>query len=101
MPFGSGHWVYIVIFLVIVLIIWGPGKLPDVGAGLGKAIKEFRKASTEVRETIVQSTAEPVAPAAPAAPPAQAPAAPAPPPATAVQPHPVAPAGNGEQQPSA
>lgn len=94
MPFGSGHWVYIVIFLVIVLIIWGPGKLPDVGAGLGKAIKEFRKASTEVRETIVNSTAEPVAPAAPA------PAAPVPPPA-AVQPQPVAPAGNGEQHPTA
>jgi len=48
--FGSAHWPYIIILLVIVLIIWGPGKLPDVGAGLGRAIREFRKASTEVRD---------------------------------------------------
>lgn len=30
--------------LLIVLIIFGPGKLPDLGRGLGKGIKEFKEA---------------------------------------------------------
>ncbi len=34
------------IILVIVLIIFGAGKLPEIGAGMGKAIKNFKKAST-------------------------------------------------------
>jgi TatA/E family protein of Tat protein translocase len=57
MPFvGSGHIWLIAIVLVIVLIIWGPGKLPDVGSGLGRAIREFRKASTETREEFTKAT---------------------------------------------
>lgn len=35
------HWVFI---LAIVLIIFGPGKLPDLGRGLGKGIREFKDA---------------------------------------------------------
>jgi sec-independent protein translocase protein TatA len=51
MPFvGTGHMWLLGILLIIVLIIWGPGKLPDVGAGMGRAIREFRKASTETKE---------------------------------------------------
>lgn len=42
---GTGHIWMLGIVLVIVLIIWGPGKLPDVGSGMGRAIREFRKAS--------------------------------------------------------
>ncbi|KUO62679.1 MAG: preprotein translocase subunit TatA [Gracilibacter sp. BRH_c7a] len=34
-----------VIVLVIALIIFGPGKLPELGKGLGKGIKEFRSAT--------------------------------------------------------
>jgi sec-independent protein translocase protein TatA len=40
----------LVIILVIALIILGPGKLPDVGASLGKSIREFRKASSDFQE---------------------------------------------------
>ncbi|HEV3125015.1 MAG TPA: twin-arginine translocase TatA/TatE family subunit [Candidatus Dormibacteraeota bacterium] len=57
MPFGAAHWPYIIILLVIVLIIWGPGKLPDLGAGMGKAIREFRKASSDIRDNVVNATA--------------------------------------------
>jgi sec-independent protein translocase protein TatA len=68
MPFiGSGHIWLIAIVLVIVLIIWGPGKLPDVGSGLGRAIREFRKASSETREEFAKATRPDAAPAAPAA----------------------------------
>lgn len=40
--FGLGHWELLII-LVIVLIIFGAGKLPDIGGGLGKAIGNFKK----------------------------------------------------------
>ncbi|HEV2381814.1 MAG TPA: twin-arginine translocase TatA/TatE family subunit [Terriglobia bacterium] len=35
---------HIIFILVIVLIIFGPGKLPDLGRGLGKGIREFKEA---------------------------------------------------------
>ncbi|MBU0990859.1 MAG: twin-arginine translocase TatA/TatE family subunit [Proteobacteria bacterium] len=38
----------LIIILVIILIIFGAGKLPEIGAGLGKGIKNFKKATTEV-----------------------------------------------------
>jgi sec-independent protein translocase protein TatA len=40
----------LVIILVIALLILGPGKLPDVGAALGKSIREFRKASSDISD---------------------------------------------------
>lgn len=42
------HWLWLVAALVIVLIIFGPGRLPELGAGLGKAMREFRKATSEL-----------------------------------------------------
>lgn len=38
----------LIIILVIILIIFGAGKLPEIGAGVGKAIKNFKSASSEV-----------------------------------------------------
>ncbi len=35
----------LVIILVIILIIFGAGKLPEIGAGLGKGIKNFKTAT--------------------------------------------------------
>ena len=46
----------LLVILVIVLIIFGAGKLPEIGAGLGKGIKNFRKASSGTDE--VDTTAE-------------------------------------------
>lgn len=37
----------LIIILVIILIIFGAGKLPEIGAGLGKGIKNFKKATRE------------------------------------------------------
>jgi sec-independent protein translocase protein TatA len=33
----------LLIILVIALVIFGPGKLPQIGSGLGKAIRDFKK----------------------------------------------------------
>jgi sec-independent protein translocase protein TatA len=78
----------LIIVLVIALVILGPGKLPDVGAALGKGLREFRRASSDLQEAArVDATpasapaSTPPAPAAPATPAAVAPpAAPAAPP---------------------
>jgi sec-independent protein translocase protein TatA len=63
----------LIIILVIALLILGPGKLPDVGAALGRSIREFRKASSDVQEAsrIDTSPLPPSTPtsASPAAPP--------------------------------
>lgn len=42
----------LIIILVIVLIIFGAGKLPQIGEGLGKAIRNFRKATSKEPEEI-------------------------------------------------
>jgi len=40
----------LIIILVITLIIFGAGKLPEIGAGLGRGIKEFKKATGDAKE---------------------------------------------------
>ena len=42
------HWFWILALLVVVLIIFGPGRLPELGGAVGKAMREFRKATTEI-----------------------------------------------------
>jgi sec-independent protein translocase protein TatA len=59
--------VHLIIILVIALLVLGPGKLPEVGAALGKSIREFRKAATDVQDGIASSAPQQPAPAAPAA----------------------------------
>jgi len=36
----------LIIILVIILIIFGAGKLPEIGSGIGKGIKNFKKATS-------------------------------------------------------
>ena len=38
----------ILLILIVALIIFGPGRLPELASGLGKAIREFRKVSSEL-----------------------------------------------------
>ena len=66
----------LILILVIALVIIGPGRLPDVGAALGKSIREFRKASTDIQESVKVDVDTSPLPATPA-PSATAPAAPA------------------------
>jgi len=47
--FGIGMTELIVV-LVIILVIFGANKLPEIGAGMGRAIKNFKKATTEPEE---------------------------------------------------
>lgn len=96
MPFpniGPGE---LILILIIALVVLGPGKLPDVAQSLGRSLREFRKAASDVSDAakvdapapaqaVSQGTpavpaaaatpATPVAPVAPAAPAAPAPTA--------------------------
>lgn len=47
MPFNIGA-PELLIILVLALIIFGPGRLPEVGSALGRTIREFRRSSNEV-----------------------------------------------------
>lgn len=42
----------LVIILIIALVIFGPRKLPEIGGAVGKAIREFRKASDEIKRDV-------------------------------------------------
>lgn len=50
-----GPWELILI-LVIALIVFGPGKLPEVGKAIGKGLREFRSAANQVTEQINEVT---------------------------------------------
>jgi len=49
------HPLWIVAILVIVLIIFGPGRLPELGSAAGKAMREFRKATSELSNEVSSS----------------------------------------------
>ncbi|HVB78775.1 MAG TPA: twin-arginine translocase TatA/TatE family subunit [Candidatus Binataceae bacterium] len=55
---------HLLVLLVIILIIFGPSKLGDVGGALGKAIKDFKKAMNEpdAPNPQAQTTVEPKPP---------------------------------------
>jgi sec-independent protein translocase protein TatA len=52
MPF---HPLWLALILVIVLIIFGPGRLPELGGAVGKAMREFRKATTELTNEVTSA----------------------------------------------
>jgi sec-independent protein translocase protein TatA len=52
-------WPELVILLVVVLIVFGPGKLPDIGNAIGRGVREFRKASNDLEESIRGETKKP------------------------------------------
>jgi sec-independent protein translocase protein TatA len=43
---------HLLVILVIVLIVFGPGKLPELGKSIGKAIRGFKQAMEDVKEKI-------------------------------------------------
>lgn len=46
--FSPMHWLVVI---AVCLLIFGPGKLPEIGKSLGQGIREFKKAMKEVTST--------------------------------------------------
>ncbi len=53
---GPIGWNELVIILVIVLIIFGPRRLPEFADAMGKSIKKFKQATREARDEIEDAT---------------------------------------------
>lgn len=94
MPFiGNLGPTELIIILVIALLVLGPGKLPEVGTALGKSIREFRKAASDVKEA---ASIDPIVPDAPKPNVLSSPA-----PAPQTDPRPAdAPSGSGPETPA-
>ena len=65
--------VTLLVVLILALLILGPGKLPEVAGALGKSIREFRRTSSELQDSIKLDPTPPAAASTNA--PAPAPAA--------------------------
>ncbi len=59
---GSFGWMELLLILIIVLIIFGAGKIPQLGEGLGKAIKGFKKSVAEAEAVDVTPDSEQAGP---------------------------------------
>jgi len=55
--FGMGPWELALIFLVI-LLLFGAKRLPDIAHGMGKGIREFKKAVKDTQDEIQSSVKE-------------------------------------------
>lgn len=53
--FGMGE---LVVILLIILLLFGASKLPEIARSLGKAIKEFKKAGKEIKNDVEDVTKE-------------------------------------------
>jgi sec-independent protein translocase protein TatA len=57
MPFGL-HPGFLVVLMVVVLVVFGPGKLPELGSAAGNAIREFRKTTSAIADEPGSATGE-------------------------------------------
>ena len=55
--FGMGP-LELLLILMVALIIFGPGRLPEVGQTLGKSIREFRKAVSDLSSEVTEGLSE-------------------------------------------
>ena len=52
-----GHWEILIIFIII-LLLFGGKKIPEVARGLGKGLREFKKAKKDVTDSLNQAIEE-------------------------------------------
>ena len=58
MPFGIGIWELLILLLVL-LLVFGPKRLPEMGRQLGKGMREFKDSVTGVEEAVTSPTPTP------------------------------------------
>jgi sec-independent protein translocase protein TatA len=51
---GNLGFTEIMIILVVVLLVFGAKRLPEIGASMGKGIREFKRSFTEVSDQVTQ-----------------------------------------------
>jgi sec-independent protein translocase protein TatA len=60
---------HLILILLVALLVFGPNKLPQIGAGLGKSIRDFKKAMADASDDAPSTAPAKQLPASPAAPP--------------------------------
>ena len=55
--FGIGSW-EILLILIVALVIWGPGKLPEIARTLGKTVRALKKASFDLTTAVTREIEE-------------------------------------------
>ena len=65
MPFGISIW-ELMILLIVLLLIFGAKRLPEMGRSLGKGMREFKDSVSGVEETVTTPTPTSTTPAPPA-----------------------------------
>jgi sec-independent protein translocase protein TatA len=58
MPFNVGPWEMLLILLVV-LLVFGAKRLPEMGAAMGKGIREFKKNISEMKDSIEHEATPP------------------------------------------
>lgn len=61
--FGLGF-TEILVILIVALLVFGPDKLPELARNLGKGLAEFRRASSDLRRSVLEAADEPRPPPA-------------------------------------
>jgi len=59
---------HLILILLVALLLFGPSKLPQIGAGLGKSIRDFKKAMAGLSDDLPAAAPAKRLPAAPATP---------------------------------
>jgi TatA/E family protein of Tat protein translocase len=62
--FGLGF-TEILVILVVALLVFGPDRLPELARNLGRGLAEFRRASNDLRRSVLEASEEPPAAKAP------------------------------------
>lgn len=48
----------LIVILVVALLVFGPAKLPELARSLGRGLNEFRRASTDIRQSLMDAESE-------------------------------------------
>lgn len=59
MPFINGGHIWLILALVLLLVIFGPGKLPELGSAVGKTIKAFKKSTEDLKAEMTHKDSQP------------------------------------------
>lgn len=52
MPFVNGGHLWLILALIVLLVIFGPGRLPELGSAMGKTINAFKRSTADLRSEI-------------------------------------------------
>lgn len=61
MPFINGGHIWLILALVLLLVIFGPGKLPELGSAVGKTIKAFKRSTEDLKAEMTHKDSQPAA----------------------------------------